>query len=77
LEWSETREEAYETTLYVNNKHFVGGRAPNSHANVAWVFGQQTEDGSNGPSSARYAACPPADSNAGRGPKSMSRKWKA
>jgi deoxyribodipyrimidine photo-lyase len=40
LEWSETREKAYETTLYLNNKRFVDGRAPNSYANVAWVFGQ-------------------------------------
>jgi deoxyribodipyrimidine photo-lyase len=40
LEWSETPEEAYETTLYLNNKYFVDGRDPNSYANVAWVFGQ-------------------------------------
>jgi deoxyribodipyrimidine photo-lyase len=40
LEWSETPQEAYETTLYLNNKYFVDGRDPNSYANVAWVFGQ-------------------------------------
>ena len=40
LEWSQTPEEAYETTLYLNNKYFVDGRDPNSYANVAWVFGQ-------------------------------------
>jgi len=40
LEWSESPEEAYETTLYLNNKYFVDGRDPNSYANVAWVFGQ-------------------------------------
>jgi deoxyribodipyrimidine photo-lyase len=40
LEWSVTPEEAYETTLYLNNKYFVDGRDPNSYANVAWVFGQ-------------------------------------
>jgi deoxyribodipyrimidine photo-lyase len=40
LEWSPTPEEAYETTLYLNNKYFVDGRDPNSYANVAWVFGQ-------------------------------------
>jgi deoxyribodipyrimidine photo-lyase len=40
LEWSETPEEAYETTLYLNNKYFLDGRDPNSYANVAWVFGQ-------------------------------------
>ena len=40
LEWSNTPEYAYETTLYLNNKYFVDGRDPNSYANVAWVFGQ-------------------------------------
>jgi deoxyribodipyrimidine photo-lyase len=40
LEWSNTPEHAYRTTLYLNNKYFVDGRDPNSYANVAWVFGQ-------------------------------------
>jgi deoxyribodipyrimidine photo-lyase len=40
LEWSASPEEAYDTTLYLNNKYFVDGRDPNSYANVAWVFGQ-------------------------------------
>ncbi len=40
LEWSLTPKEAYETTLYLNNKYFVDGRDPNSYANVAWIFGQ-------------------------------------
>jgi deoxyribodipyrimidine photo-lyase len=40
LEWSETPQKAFETTLYLNNKYFVDGRDPNSYANVAWVFGQ-------------------------------------
>jgi deoxyribodipyrimidine photo-lyase len=40
LEWSASPEEAYETTLYLNNKYFLDGRDPNSYANVAWVFGQ-------------------------------------
>ena len=40
LEWSNTPEYAYETTLYLNNKYFVDGRDANSYANVAWVFGQ-------------------------------------
>ncbi len=40
LEWSNTPEYAYETTLYLNNKYFLDGRDPNSYANVAWVFGQ-------------------------------------
>jgi deoxyribodipyrimidine photo-lyase len=40
LEWSNTPEHAYKTTLYLNNKYFIDGRDPNSFANVAWVFGQ-------------------------------------
>ncbi len=39
LEWSNTPEYAYRTTLYLNNKHFLDGRDPNSFANVAWIFG--------------------------------------
>jgi deoxyribodipyrimidine photo-lyase len=40
LEWTNTPEHAYRTTLYLNNKFFLDGRDPNSFANVAWVFGQ-------------------------------------
>jgi deoxyribodipyrimidine photo-lyase len=40
LEWMEHPQEAYKTTLYLNNKYFLDGRDPNSFANVAWVFGQ-------------------------------------
>jgi deoxyribodipyrimidine photo-lyase len=40
LEWSPTPEEAYATTLRLNNRHFLCGRDPNSYANVAWLFGQ-------------------------------------
>lgn len=39
LQWSNTPEYAYQTTLYLNNKYFLDGRDPNSFANVAWVFG--------------------------------------
>ncbi|QIN80900.1 deoxyribodipyrimidine photolyase [Rubrobacter marinus] len=39
LEWSNTPEYAYETTLYLNDKYFVDGRDANSYANIAWVFG--------------------------------------
>ena len=39
LEWTNTPEYAYKTTLYLNNKYFLDGRDPNSFANVAWVFG--------------------------------------
>ena len=37
---SRTPEEAYGTTLYLNNRYFLDGRDANSFANVAWVFGQ-------------------------------------
>jgi deoxyribodipyrimidine photo-lyase len=40
LEWTNTPEHAFRTTLYLNNKYFLDGRDPNSFANVAWVFGQ-------------------------------------
>ena len=40
LGWSNTPEQAYRTTLYLNNKYFLDGRDPNSFANVAWIFGQ-------------------------------------
>jgi len=39
LEWTNTPEHAYRTTLYLNNKYFVDGRDPNSYANIAWVYG--------------------------------------
>jgi deoxyribodipyrimidine photo-lyase len=39
LEWSKTPEEAFATTLHLNNKYFLDGRDPNSYANVAWAFG--------------------------------------
>jgi deoxyribodipyrimidine photo-lyase len=39
LEWCNTHEYAYQTTLYFNNKYFLDGRDANSFANVGWVFG--------------------------------------
>ena len=40
LEWSESPEEAFETTLYLNNKYELDGRDANSFAGVAWCFGK-------------------------------------
>ena len=40
LEWSASPEEAFATTLSLNNKYFLDGRDPNSYAGVAWVFGK-------------------------------------
>jgi deoxyribodipyrimidine photo-lyase len=39
LEWSESPEDAFQTTLALNNKYFLDGRDPNSYAGVAWIFG--------------------------------------
>jgi deoxyribodipyrimidine photo-lyase len=39
LEWSRTPEQAFQTTLAVNNTYFLDGRDPNSYAGVAWIFG--------------------------------------
>jgi deoxyribodipyrimidine photo-lyase len=39
LEWSATPDDAFNTTLALNNKYFLDGRDPNSYANVAWCFG--------------------------------------
>ena len=39
LEWSITPEQAFRTTLAINNKYFLDGRDPNSYAGVAWIFG--------------------------------------
>jgi deoxyribodipyrimidine photo-lyase len=39
LEWSNTPEHAYRTTLDLNNRYFLDGRDPASYANVAWIFG--------------------------------------
>jgi deoxyribodipyrimidine photo-lyase len=40
IEWMPTFKEAYETTLYLNNKYFLDGRDPNSYTGVAWVYGR-------------------------------------
>ena len=39
LEWSKTPEQAFRTTLAINNKYFLDGRDPSSYTGVAWVFG--------------------------------------
>jgi deoxyribodipyrimidine photo-lyase len=40
LEWSKTPEEAYRTSLSLNNKYELDGRDPNGFAGVAWCFGK-------------------------------------
>ena len=40
LEWTPDPEEAFDTTLAINNKYFLDGRDCNSYAGVAWVYGK-------------------------------------
>ena len=39
LEWSRTPEQAFKSTLALNNKYFLDGRDPNSYTGVAWIYG--------------------------------------
>ena len=39
IEWTNTPEYAYATTLYLNNKYLLDGRDANSYTGVAWLFG--------------------------------------
>ena len=39
LEWTPTPEQAFKTTLAINNTYFLDGRDANSYTGVAWVFG--------------------------------------
>jgi deoxyribodipyrimidine photo-lyase len=40
VEWSPSYIAAYETIKYLNDKHFIDGRDPNSYAGIAWIFGK-------------------------------------
>ena len=39
LEWSRTPQQAFRSTLAINNRYFLDGRDPNSYAGVAWIYG--------------------------------------
>lgn len=39
LGWTKSPVEAFEWTVYLNNKYEIDGRDPNSWANIAWLFG--------------------------------------
>ena len=39
LEWSRSPEEAFDTTLRLNNTFFLDGRDANSFTNVGWIYG--------------------------------------
>ena len=38
LEWSATPEEAFETTVVLNDRYELDGRDPNGYANIAWAI---------------------------------------
>ncbi|MEO6603944.1 MAG: deoxyribodipyrimidine photolyase, partial [Polyangiaceae bacterium] len=40
LEWSKTPEQALATTIYLNDRHAVDGRDPNSYSGILWCFGR-------------------------------------
>ena len=40
IEWSRSPEEAFQLTLYLNNKYELDGRDPNGFTGVAWCFGK-------------------------------------
>jgi deoxyribodipyrimidine photo-lyase len=40
LEWTKSPKQAFEWTLYLNNKYELDGRDPNGFAGVAWCFGK-------------------------------------
>jgi deoxyribodipyrimidine photo-lyase len=40
LEWTSTPEQAYETTVYLNNKYELDGRDANAFTGIAWCFGK-------------------------------------
>jgi deoxyribodipyrimidine photo-lyase len=39
LEWSASPEEAFETTIALNDRYELDGRDPNGYANIAWAIG--------------------------------------
>ncbi|MDG6229192.1 MAG: deoxyribodipyrimidine photo-lyase [Candidatus Thermoplasmatota archaeon] len=40
IEWTKRPHDAYQRTLYLNNKYELDGRDPNGFAGVAWCFGK-------------------------------------
>jgi deoxyribodipyrimidine photo-lyase len=39
IEWSRTPMDAFQSTLFLNNRYFIDGRDPNSYTGVAWLYG--------------------------------------
>lgn len=40
IEWTSSPREAYDYSIYLNNKYSIDGRDPNSFAGIAWCFGK-------------------------------------
>ena len=40
IEWSPSYEEAYRTSVYLDDKYFLDGRDPNGYTGVAWCYGK-------------------------------------
>jgi deoxyribodipyrimidine photo-lyase len=40
IEWTKNYEEAYNISIYLNNKYNIDGRDANSYAGIAWCFGK-------------------------------------
>ena len=40
IEWSPTHKEAFERTVYLDDKYFLDGRDPNGYTGVAWCYGK-------------------------------------
>lgn len=40
IEWTNNYKEAFEYTIYLNNKYFLDGNDPNSYTGVAWNYGR-------------------------------------
>lgn len=40
LEWSKTPEQALATAIYLNDRHALDGRDPNSYSGILWCFGR-------------------------------------
>ena len=40
IEWSPTHKEAFERTIYLDDKYFLDGKDPNGYTGVAWCYGK-------------------------------------
>jgi hypothetical protein len=74
LEWSDTPEHAYSTTLYLNNKYFSTAATPTPSPTSPGSSASTTAAGPSARSTARSATCPPVAWSARPSPRSTSRR---